>query len=267
MIGSRSSLIPFMLLLMMIFLMIIPLPLPQHKLSIQAHNSPNNIPIPIKPNPIRNKDTSRPVSPLFLTMSPAKMINSRRVEFRRNLLRPCPPVKEVTCAQEIDVEWMGPCSLGAREDAERVARFARALAVLGDVLDLLVDVLAFEDLVKVLDDDLAAGAGCVGAVVGPPVGVDAPASPAVDFLELLEDVEAADEDDLAAGFAEGGDFRVRIPPTALAGVVVADYAAELLVGVASGSLAFERDDEGLGGVVFEEVDDFALEVAEVFVSC
>ncbi|KAL4756694.1 uncharacterized protein BDW70DRAFT_153970 [Aspergillus foveolatus] len=119
----------------------------------------------------------------------------------------------------LNVEWMFPCCLGSREDAKGITCLAGALAVFGHILDLLVDVLRFHDFVEILDNDLAAGTCRICTVVRPACRVDSPASTAVYFLEFLEDVESANEDNFAAGFAKGWDLRVGVPPASWASMI------------------------------------------------
>lgn len=242
------------------------LSLPHHEFRIHTNNTPNQVPIAIEANPIRDKDTSRPVRALLVAMSPAKMINRSRVQLFSNLLRPRSQLEEVTRAQEIDIEWVRLRRLGTWENTERVAGLACSFAVFSDVLNLLVDVLGFENFVEVLDDDLTTRAGRVRAVVGPACSVNTPSSAAVDFFELFEHIKAADKDDLAAGFAEGWDFGIGVPSASWAAVMIAQDAAELLVSVFAGSLTFKRNHESFGGIVLEEIVNFAHEVAEVLVS-
>lgn len=76
--------------------------------------------------------------------------------------------------------------------------------------------------------------------------------------------EAPEEDDLAAGFAEGGDAGGGEPAVWVGGVVVVQDARELLVGGVAGSFALEGHDDCFGGVAVEEGVEFGEEVAEVF---
>lgn len=93
------------------------------------------------------------------------------------------------------------------------------------VLDFLLDGLCFEDFVKILDAEVAAGTEGIGGVVGPGVGVDTPARSAPFAVEALFEVEASYEDDFPAGFGESGDAWGCEPFVDVAGVVVSHYAA------------------------------------------
>lgn len=115
-------------------------------------------------------------------MSPTKIIHHRGVQPPRNLLRPRPQLPEVARAQEVDVEGVLAGGAGAREDAEGVAGFACAVALLVDEVDLLGDGGGVHDGVEILNADLATGAEGVGGVVGPAGGVNAPAAVVVGVL-------------------------------------------------------------------------------------
>ena len=116
------------------------------------------------------------------------------------------------------------------------------------------------DFVKVLDAEVAVAAGAVFAVVGPLLSVDAPAAalPAA-VAHVVVEAEAADDDNLAAGLAEGGDFGLGPPAVAaLVDVAVLEVLGHPTVGGLAGALTFETHDEGLAGVVVEE----AIQVLE-----
>ena len=69
------------------------------------------------------------------------------------------------------------------------------------ILDLLVYARRFHDLVKVLHADIAARTHGRGCIVCPDCRVDTPALAIPLGFELVVDVEATQENDLAAGFA------------------------------------------------------------------
>lgn len=242
--------------------------LPQLQLGIHTDNASHKVPIAIFTNPIRDQDTGRPVTvTLSTTMTATQVIDRSRIQSLSNLLRPRLELPEVARAQEIDVKRVRFGSLRAWQDTERVAGFTRAVALLVHIFDLGLDVLCLQDLVEILDADLAAGAEGVGTVVGPSTGVDTPAAVLVGMLQAFFDVEAAHENDLAADFTQGGDLGLRVPPALWGDVVVAQDATQLLICVFAGTFALEADDEGLGWVVVEELVDFVHQVTEEFVSC
>ena len=192
------------------------------------------------------------------------MLHARRVDLCGNLLGPRANLPEIARRQEIDVQRDPLAVLLPRLHRSGLELAAsRPLHLRRGVRDLLIDGRGLHDLIKVLDADVAAGARGRGRVVGPDGGVDAPALAVPLRLELVVDVEAAQQDDLAAGLAKGGNTRLR-EPLLRVGVVVFEDAAELLVGAVAGAFTLEADDEGLGGVGVEEVTDFLVEVGKVF---
>ena len=118
-------------------------------------------------------------------------------------------------------------------------------------------------MIKVLHADVAARTRGAGRVVRPDRGCNAPAFAIPLGLELVVDVEASQEDDLAARFTERGDARLSEPLLRIR-VVVFEDAAELLVCAIARAFALEADDERLGGVGVEEFANVFVEVAEVF---
>lgn len=142
-----------------------------------------------------------------------------------------------------------------------------ALEVRFRELDFLVNVLRVHDLVEVLHADVAAWTGCVGGVVGPGLGVDAPACAVPFIAQAFFESEAAEEDDFVARFADGRDAGCGVPSADVARIVVAQDARELGVGGVAGAFAFEGHDDRFAGVAVEEGEDVVDEVAEVFVAC
>lgn len=78
--------------------------------------------------------------------------------------------------------------------------------------------------------------------------------------DVFGEVEAADEDDAAAGLVEGGDAGVGEP--ALVDKGVEQLAGEVCVGAAAGALALDAHQDGLGGVGVEKGADGGVQVGE-----
>ena len=93
--------------------------LPQLQLRIHTHNTPDQVPIPIVSNPITDHNTCTSVSHVLAIYRPieprnssidivfrTQELNNRRVQFRRNLLRPTPDFPEITRTQEVNIKWL-----------------------------------------------------------------------------------------------------------------------------------------------------------------
>ena len=139
----------------------------------------------------------------------------------------------------------------------------RAVEMIPRESNLLLDVFGLENLIEVLHADRAVQV--VGRVVGPALGFDGPASPVVFTVHPFVDAEPADENDLAADLAEGGDCRVCVPSPCFVAVcvVVKENSPELLIGHVTGALSFQGDDQGLRGLLGEEAVYFVQQLPEV----
>lgn len=137
----------------------------------------------------------------------AQILDDGGVHLGSDPLGPAGGVEEVAGAEEVDEEGRQGACVG-----ELPVLLGGALQLAAGEADLLVDVLALGDLVEVLDADLAVADLAVLAVVGPVLGVDAPATavPAV-LLHVIVEAEAADDDDAATGAAQGGDLGLGPP--------------------------------------------------------
>ena len=191
------------------------------------------------------------------------MLHARRVDLGGNLLRPRPHLPEIARRQKIHVEREALTTrLLGLQRPRLVDATPGPLHVRFGVGDLLLDARGLHDLVKVLDADVATRTRGAGRVVGPDGRADAPPLAVPLRLELVIDVEAAQQDDFPPRLAERGDARLR-EPVLWVGVVVLEDAAELLVLAVTGAFALEADDKRLGRVGVEEGADLGVEVAEV----
>ena len=161
-----------------------------------------------------------------------------------DFVRPTTRFPEIARGQEIEVERKGFEVLGVGVGG--LGHSACALEVLAADFDLVVDVFRVEHFAEVLDLDVAVVA--IGCIVGPVLGVEAPALAVVELLERFGELEAAHEDDLAADFAELGNCWADVPFVGVRGVLFHDVG-ELFVVCVPAALALERYDDGLAGVL------------------
>ena len=174
------------------------------------------------------------------------MLHHRRIDRRRDLLRPGIDVPEIRRAEEIDVEgFFFLVVVVATSTTTTLRQYTikntTPLHMRLRIRNLLLNAGRFLHLIKILHADIAARARGAGGVVFPDVGVDAPAFAVPFVFEGFVQHEAAEEDDLAACFAEGGDPRLGEPLGGV-GVVIFEDAGELGVGSGAGAFAFETED-------------------------
>lgn len=193
-------------------------------------------------------------------MIPTQPLHTSRIDLCRNLLGPRTHLPKVTRAQKVDVDGcLLPIALGTVDAAPT------AIEMGATVINLAPDILGFEDLVEVLDAEVAAAAERVGRIVGPAGGVNADAAAVVVALQGVVEAEAPDQHDLAAHFAERGDPWLGVPRARVGGdVVVFDDLAELGVGGVAGAFALQAHEQRFARVLAEEAEDVVVEVAEVF---
>ena len=180
----------------------------------------------------------------------AQILDNGRIQFRRDPVGPAADFPEIARGEEIDVEWQ--LGVGARGRADA---FRGPLQMVDGVLDLLANVLALEDLVEVLDAEIAARAEGIRRIVCPGVAVDAPARAVPFALQPLFERESANQDNLASRFAQSGDARSGEPTVDVSGVVVSHDATELGVGGVTGTFPFDGHDDRLARVLFQECKD------------
>lgn len=188
-------------------------------------------------------------------MAHAEVLNDGGVHLGSYALRPAGGVEEVAGAEEVDKEGG---QLGVRFEARHAGDeevlLGGTLELSAGEFNLLLNVLALGNLVKVLDANVTTIAGAVLAVVGPELAVNAPATavPAV-LLHALVEGKAADDDNPAAGTAKGGDLWFGPPFTAaLVDIAVLEILAKVAIGAPAGALALEAHEDGLAGVLIKE---------------
>lgn len=240
--------------------------LPHTQLAVHANNGPRKVPVPIRANPVRHQNASGAIAILVLVAA-TDVINGSRVDLGGDFLGPGIRLPEVACTQEVDKEGELAGSVRICQLTEWIASLARAVDVLLHILNLLIDVGRLLHLVEVLDADVASRTGGIGRVIRPRRGINAPAGPAVVLLHFVKQVEAADKNHLATCLTQGRDLRPHPPPTTLLGVVVAQDTGELFVRCLASALALDRDDQGFGRVLFQEVVHLVHQVAEVLGPC
>lgn len=233
---------------------------------IPTYDTPDKVPIASLANPVRDYNSrtaitdAQVVRPLaLLRMCRAKVLDDGRVDLGRNLLRPAAGIEEVAGREEIDEKGRVFGLLA------RTRGLAGALEVGAGQVDLLANVGALGDLVKVLDAGDARGAAChlVGAVVGPVAGVEAEAAPAVLGVERRVVAVAPEQHDLAPGLAQARDARLREPLGPVAAVPLPQVLGELLIRAPARALALDAHDERLGAVGVEEGVNVLEHVVEV----
>lgn len=261
----------------------------QLKPGVHAHYAAHQVPVVVGAHPVRDDDAGSGGADLellgtlaVLAVPDAEILHHGRVDLRRDPLGPAGRVEEVARAQEVDKErrrgllrvalvlaavtllmpplLMAPLPLLVLLvlGGDAVVLLGGALELAAAVVDLLLDILALGDLVKVLHADVALADLAVLAVVGPVLRVDA-----VGFVVVGG--EAAHEDDLAAGLAERRDLVVGPPLVLLlAHVGGLEVLAQVLVGPLARALALEAHDDGLAAVLVEEAVDLVEHITEVF---
>lgn len=237
------------------------------QLGVHTDNAANQVPVSVGTNPVGHHHTRAgstdgqlPGTLALLAVPDAEVLDNRRVHLGGDALGPAARVEEVAGAQEVDEDGREARALVA----QRVVLLGGALELAPGEFNLLLDVLRLRHLVEVLHADEAVADVAVLAVVGPPRGVDAEAPAVPLVLELLVEVEAADEDDAAAHLAEAGDAGLGGPALGLlVDVVALEVLAHLLVVGLAVALALDAHDDGLGAVLLEEFVDVVEHVAKV----
>lgn len=204
-------------------------------------------------------------------MTDAEILGNGGVHLGGDSLRPARGVEEVTAAQEVDEdgELGGSSSICVavvlRQARDVKLSLGSALQLASAVVDLLLNVLALGDLVKVLHTDLASVTGAVFAVVRPILAINAITSAIPARLcHFVIQCEPAHDNDAAPSSAKRRDHRLGPPAfRPLVDVAAAEVAAEMLVGSAAGALALEAHEDGLAGVGVQEAVDVVQHVGEV----
>lgn len=174
-------------------------------------------------------------------MLTTEMLHNRRIDRGRDLLRPRVDVPEIARAQEVDIQRILLPARLLLMSSFLEETLSTPFQLRLRILDLLLDARRLEHLVEVLHADIAARARRAGRVVGPDVRVDAPAFAVPFLLQRVVELEASDQDDFAARFAEGRHAGLREPLLEV-GVVVFQDAGELLVGAVACAFAFDAED-------------------------
>lgn len=154
------------------------------QLGIHADDAANKIPVTIQANPIGHQDTCTAV-PIALLLFATDVIHCSWIDLGGNLLGPSIRFPEVTCAQEIDVEGEILGFVHGLLNTEGVVAVTRAIYLLSDKLDLLLDVERFLHLIEILNAELTTGAACVRGVVCPRCGINTPSRATVLLLEVF----------------------------------------------------------------------------------
>lgn len=233
--------------------------------SIHAYDASNEIPVIVGADPIcyNNACASGPdlefIGTLTIfTMTNAEIFNDGWIHLGGNSLGPAGGVEEVASAQEVDEEG-GQRSVGleVRHACNVEILLASTFQLAAGEVNLLLDVIALGDFVKILNTDVTAADGAVLAVIGPALGVNGP-SPTVPAClpHVIVEGKATDDDDAATGRAESWNLRLRPPAVSLlVDVAVFQVLAQVLVGALAGSLALDAHEYGLARVLVEEAVD------------
>lgn len=158
--------------------------LSQTELGVHANNAAHEIPIPIQANPVRNKNACRAVIIMILTTT-TNVIHNSRIHLPSHFFRPGIRFPEITSTQEVDVkrERLGRVRVGL--NTKGIATATGTIDMLRNVLDLLLDVHAFQHLIEVLNAKLPTGTHCMRSVIRPRRGINAPSIPAMLALQIL----------------------------------------------------------------------------------
>src|SRR6478609_8113975 len=133
------------------------------------------------------------------------------------------------------------------------------------VLNLLLNVLALGNFVKVLDTDDTSWHLAVLTVIGPGACVNTPTStiPAC-LLHLAVQVEAADDDNPTTGTTQSWNLGLSPPSTSsFIDVAVLQIFSELFVVALSSTFALDTHDDSLTAVLVEELVNILEHVFEV----
>lgn len=197
----------------------------------------------------------------------AEVFDNLGVDLGSNALRPASGVEEIASAEEVDVECRDSFAvlfLVVFHAGEEEVLLGGALKMTPAEVDLLLNVLALANLVKVLHADLTAAALAILAIIGPSGGVDAETTVIILLLEKVIDVETADEKDATTSLTKSRDAAVCVPPVAfLVDVSVLKVAGHVLVGALAGTFALDAHDNSFRGVLVEESVYVIEQVGEV----
>ncbi|RCI15203.1 hypothetical protein L249_6770 [Ophiocordyceps polyrhachis-furcata BCC 54312] len=243
---------------------------------VHADDATNQVPIAVGTDPVGHDDARPGRADLellgalaLLAVLDAEVFERGRVDLCRDPLGPARGVEEVAGAEEVDEEGrhgrVGSVGGHAGQGKHLLGGPLELAAAKGD---LLLDVLALGNLVKVLYAETAVAAVAVLAVVGPLLGVDGPAATVpAGCSHVVVQCEAADDDDLAAGLAQSRNRRLRPPQVAgLVYVGVLEVLCHLAVCGLSRPLALDAEEDGLGRVLVEEAVCVLEEIVEVLAS-
>ena len=171
---------------------------------VHTNDAPYDIPISVISNPVAHHDPCTAISPspfsLFVVLQ-AQILNNCGIQFRRDAIRPATDFPKITRRQEIDHQRLFRFFVRKQKAWRRIFTSSSSLKVLNGVLNLLLNILRFQHLIKILDADIPTSTQRIWRIVCPARSIDAPARTPPFGLKALIKTETPYENNLTAGFA------------------------------------------------------------------